>query len=128
LAGARVVVASDDAEVSDVLRTVLAWCGADVVAASIAEVLRLVPWFNPQLVIVDLPYERGDAFQIVRFMRNLKRFTEGGGGRLVAFTRYGPHHDERDSFEAGFHAQIEGPIDPPALEEALAAILTRPHA
>ena len=124
LQGTRVLLATDDVDTRDLLRMLLEWCGAEVATALLPDALRLVPWFRPDIVLIDLPFERDGAFALAGRLCRLPR-SAGGGARLVALTGHNHDHRPSEAIEAGFDAQMDEPLDALVFEDALVGLMRK---
>ena len=122
----RVVLVTDDADTRDLLRLQLRWFGADAAVVTTTVATSFVVTFRPDLVLIELPFGRDDAFALARRIRH-DRDLNGGRPRLVALTKHGHDHAERDALEAGFDTQIAEPVDPEGFERALLDLVRDGH-
>jgi signal transduction histidine kinase len=114
----RVVVIEDNADIRDMLRTLLELHGCQVrVADNGADGVELVLSAQPDVALVDIAMPELDGYSVAR------RVSAALGDvrpRLVAMTGYGQDSDRRRSQEAGFDAHLVKPVTQEALLRALA--------
>ena len=118
LAGVRVLVVEDDAEVCEVLVRVLQVAGAEsrsVVNSS--EALRLLEDWKPDIMLCDMAMGGEDAYVLIRALRALPA-ERGGCVRAAALNA---EHD--GAVAAGYDAQLAKPVEPVALLAAVARLV-----
>ncbi len=108
LDGLRVLVVDDDPDSNEVVRTLLASCGADVRTASSAhEAFEIVARWLPDVVVSDLAMPDEDGYSLLARMRageRLKRVP------AIALTAYSTPVDREQALSAGFHAHVAKPV------------------
>jgi len=79
---------------------------------------------QPQVVLLDIGLPGIDGYEVARRIR-----TQPGGENiaLVAITGYGQAEDKQRAQEAGFALHLVKPIEPEALQRALARFEPRPQ-
>jgi PAS domain S-box-containing protein len=128
LAGVRALVVDDEEDARELVKTVLAQHGADVVAAcSAAEAFALMtaPCNKPPDVIVsDLGMPDEDGYSLLRRVRHWERahhvYTPA-----VALTAYGRSEDRMRALMAGFQMHVAKPVEPGELAIVVASVLSR---
>ena len=118
LAGVRVLVVEDDAEVCEVLVRVLQVAGAEsrsVVNSS--EALRLLEDWKPDIMLSDMAMGGEDAYVLIRALRALP--AERGGCMRAAALNAEPD----GAVAAGYDAQLAKPVEPVALLAAVARLV-----
>ena len=109
LDGLRVLVVDDDPDSNDVVRTLLAACGADVRTASSArEALAVIERWLPDVVVSDLAMPDEDGYSLLARMRS-----QGPPLRSVpaiALTAYSAPSDREQALSAGFQAHLAKPV------------------
>jgi len=118
LAGVRVLVVEDDAEVCEVLVRVLQVAGAEsrsVVNSS--EALRLLEDWKPDIMLCDMAMGGEDAYVLIRALRALP--AERGGCMRAAALNAEPD----GAVAAGYDAQLAKPVEPVALLAAVARLV-----
>jgi CheY-like chemotaxis protein len=114
----RIVIVEDNADSREMLRVTLELAGHEVQEAhdgpsGLTAILRL----QPDVALVDVGLPEFDGYEVARRVRA----AAGTSIRLVALTGYGQAADRRQALEAGFDAHVVKPIDPDALQAAIAA-------
>lgn len=125
LTGVHVVVVDDDEDARDLLRTVLAYCGALVtVAPGAAEALALIERVLPDAVVCDIAMPEHDGYWFLRALR-ARPPDKGGGIPVLAVTAHGHLHGPDRTLPAGFDAHVRKPIDPWEMCRVLAGLVRR---
>ena len=118
----RIVLVADDSDTRDLIRMLLEWYGAEAATVTTSGATSFVATFRPDLILVDLPFAREQAFTLVGQIRKGRR-RNGARPRLVALTKHGHDHTEHEAIAAGFDTQVAEPVDPEVFERALVALL-----
>ena len=110
LEGAYIVVIDDEPDSRELVASVLAPAGAEVVsAADVTEGLRAIYERAPDLVISDIGMPHGDGFEL---LRQLKLMGEPHASTpAIALTAYAREDDRQRALGAGFQAHIGKPFD-----------------
>ena len=117
LAPCRVLVADDNADAAEMMRTLLAFKGHDIrIANDGAEAVAITEVFRPAIVFLDIGMPQMDGYEAARRIRRML----GSGVVLVALTGWGQDEDKRLSHEAGFDLHITKPPDPEVIDELIA--------
>jgi PAS domain S-box-containing protein len=112
LRGMKVLVVDDLVEVRELLKSVLASAGAEVVsAASSREALELFQRSPPDILLSDIAMPEEDGYALIRKVRALPR-NQGGGVRAAALTAYARPQDASAALEAGYDRHIAKPVEP----------------
>jgi PAS domain S-box-containing protein len=108
LDGLRVLVVDDDPDSNEVVRTLLASCGADVRTASSAhEAFEIVGRWLPDVVVSDLAMPDEDGYSLLARMRAGERLRRVPA---IALTAYSSPVDREQALSAGFHAHVAKPV------------------
>ncbi len=114
----RVLVVEDNEDTARLLAQVLEQAGHVVtVARSGREAIERVRADRPEVVLCDLGLPEVSGYDVAREVRADPALR---GVRLVALTGYGQAEDVRRTHEAGFDLHLTKPVDPDAIEAALA--------
>jgi PAS domain S-box-containing protein len=109
LAGVRLLVVDDDADSNEVVRMLLASCGADVrTAASAREAMEIAARWLPDVVVSDLAMPEEDGYSLLAAMR-----AQGqplGSVPVIALTAYSAPSDREQALSAGFSAHVAKPV------------------
>jgi PAS domain S-box-containing protein len=115
----RVLVVDDNADAADSLAQLLRMQGHDVrVAYNGPEALAAAEEYRPEVVVLDIGLPGMSGYEVAGRLRQNPKF---GRTLLVAVTGYGQQSDRRKSHDAGFDEHLVKPVDPHALQQALAA-------
>ena len=118
-----ILVVDDDAEIRQVLQTVLEHAGHQVIVALDGEdALRLLQQQRPLLVLLDLMMPRMDGLDVIRAMREdpaLKNIS------VIAFTALSSQLIEKELFDLGVQGFMRKPIRIKVLQDMVAAELAR---
>jgi CheY-like chemotaxis protein len=125
LAGLRVLLVDDDLDTREVLATLLADSGAEVVcAASGAEGLRLLEQRLPDVLVSDIGMPGEDGLVFLGRVRALGE----GPARLpaLALTAYAGRRERQQALDAGFQDHLPKPVDARELISRVRSLLPRP--
>jgi len=130
LAGVRALVVDDEEDARELVKTVLAKYGADVVAASsTAEAFSLVTTApddqRPDVIVTDLGMPEEDGYSLLRRVRNWER-EHGFYTPSIALSAYGRSEDRMRALMAGFQMHVAKPVEPSELSVVVASVLKRP--
>ncbi len=121
LDGVRVLVVEDERDSRDLLSSVLALRGADVLSVgSAGEALAVLGRFRPDVVVSDIRMAGKDGYALVRELRARSRHV-----RALALTAFVAAQDREQALAAGFHAHLAKPVDPGELIAAVAGLAGR---
>lgn len=121
LDGVRVLVVEDEHDNRDLLSSVLALRGADVLSVGSAdEALAVLGRFGPNVVISDIRTAGKDGYALVRELRARNRHV-----RALALTAFVAESDRERAPATGFHAHLTRPVDPAQLITAVAGLVGR---
>jgi PAS domain S-box-containing protein len=110
LAGLRVMVVDDEADVRQWITAVLEGCGAQVSAfSSTKQALEALEQLHPDVLISDIGMPDEDGYVLMRKIRELEPEL---GGRIpaVALTGYARVEDYREALAAGFQFHVAKPV------------------
>ena len=120
VAGVRVLLVDDNAEVLESTQLVLEMMDFDVrTATSGTEALDLGEGFEPEVVLLDIGLPGMDGWTAAKQMRT---HDWGQNALLVAVTGWGREEDLRRSREAGFDHHLLKPMDPDELLNLLGSV------
>jgi PAS domain S-box-containing protein len=130
LAGVRALVVDDEEDARELVKTVLAQYGADVVAASsTAEAFALVTTApddkRPDVIVTDLALPEEDGYSLLRRVRNWER-EHGFYTPSIALSAYGRSEDRMRALMAGFQMHVAKPVEPSELSLVVASVLKGP--
>jgi CheY-like chemotaxis protein len=127
LHGVRVLVVDDDASARELVQTVLADFGAEVIVACTAdEGMRRLQSDRPDVLISDIGMPEEDGYTFVRKVRQLPAEL-GGQVAAIALTAYGHVTDRYLALSAGYDQHIAKPVIPRELAFVVAAAARKAH-
>ena len=120
--GVRVLVADDNRDAADSLQRILSLYGYEVrVAYDGTSALLLGESFAPRVAVLDIGMPGANGFEVARAMRGQR----GAEVKLIALTGWGQEGDRRRAMEAGFDYHLTKPVDPGALNDLLAEVVSK---
>ena len=125
LTGVRVLVVDDEADMRELLRTILAQCGAEVtVAANVRAALDVLDQEPVDVLVSDILMPEEDGYDLIRKVR---AFDVERGGQIpaLALTAYSRIEDREAALSAGYQQHAAKPIDPAELAAAVATLAGR---
>jgi signal transduction histidine kinase/ActR/RegA family two-component response regulator len=119
LAGVQVLLVDDDEDTLHMLAIMLKAHGATVqTAASAAEALDALRWYEPDVLVSDLAMPDEDGYSLIAKVR--AREAEGGRQTpAVALTAYVRVEDRARALSAGFNMFVPKPVEPSELITAI---------
>jgi two-component system CheB/CheR fusion protein len=121
----RVLVIDDNCDQLSSLSELLKVLGHDVrVAKDGSEALRIVPEFQPEVVLLDIGLPGMSGYEVARRIRGLKN---GDRMVLVAQTGWGQETDRQRSKDSGFDHHLVKPVAVEQFGEILRAAPARPR-
>src|SRR5262249_29468940 len=115
LDGRRILVVDDDPDTSELLKTLLGTCGAEVrVAGSSAQALEIIDRWIPDVLVSDIGLPGEDGYAFIKRVRD-RLPAEGGNVPAVALTAHARDEDRRLALEAGYQRHVAKPPDPSEL-------------
>lgn len=119
LAGLKILVVDDDADVLYLVRRILTEARAEVSASSSAQsALRNVAIARPDLIISDLEMPGCDGYELMQQIRRLP-VENGGATPAIALSAHVREADKAKARAAGFNAHIAKPMRALRLIEAI---------
>ena len=113
----KVLVVDDNADLVDMLATVVERAGHDVrKALDGRSAVSAALSYRPDVVLLDIGLPVIGGLEVAR---ELRRRPETAHARLVALTGWGQAEDRRQTAAAGFDRHMTKPTDPKALERLL---------
>jgi CheY-like chemotaxis protein len=110
LRGVQVLVIDDDDEARELLRAVLEYCGAQVVAVESARAgLATLTRIRPDVILCDLVMPNEDGYALVRALRARESV---GNIPVIALTAYAFAHGPDETAAAGFTEYLKKPVEP----------------
>jgi CheY-like chemotaxis protein len=125
LKGIHILLAEDDDDSREMIRTLLQYCGALVTAVSSAQdAMKTLEHVKPDILLTDIAMPRRDGYWLVRAVRALPA-EQGGNIPAIAITAHGHAHGVDRALAAGFQAHLGKPIDPWGLARTVANLVGR---
>jgi PAS domain S-box-containing protein len=125
LAGLKILVVDDEADMRDFLTVSLSRHGARVASAgSASEALAAVDTLVPDVLISDIGMPDEDGYSLIRKLRT-RDAAHGGRVPAAALTAYAMGEDGARALAAGFQMHLAKPINPTLLATAVAALAGR---
>jgi len=123
LAGVRVLVVDDDADMRELAAFTLMQSGAQVAtAASGVQALALLNQSVPDLLLCDIGMPEMDGYALIRQIRKWSP-QQGGTIPAIALTAYAGEINQQQALAAGFQIHISKPVEPEELVKAIARLL-----
>jgi CheY-like chemotaxis protein len=125
LADARVLVVDDEPDARELLKSLLADAGAEVVTAGSAEEgLALVKSYRPDVIVSDIGMPDRDGYQFIRDVRGLD-VAAGGATPAIALTAFARSEDRTRAMLAGYQVHVSKPIEPEELVATIKSLTMR---
>jgi signal transduction histidine kinase/CheY-like chemotaxis protein len=116
----KVLLVDDDPDTLQILRVMLGESKATVeIAASAAEALEKMEWFQPGVLVSDLAMPGEDGYSLIRKVKALATAV-GQDIPAIALTSYVRVEDRARAFSAGFNLFVPKPVEPEELITAIA--------
>ncbi|MEH2284729.1 MAG: PAS domain S-box protein [Nostoc sp.] len=123
LNGLKVLLVDDERDTRELIAFILEQSGAVVIqAASAMEALRIMPQFQPNLLLSDIGMPEVDGYMLIRQIRALSPEL-GGKIPAIALTAYAGEVDYQQAIAAGFGQHITKPVEPAKLLRAIANLI-----
>ena len=120
---ARILVVDDEAEVRDLMRTVLERRGARVAAAASArEALEAIESGAFDVVLADVGMPEEDGYSLVESIRRLPA-GRGGATPTIAVTAHAGQKEREVALAVGFDSLLPKPVDPEHLVATVASVV-----
>ena len=115
LAGMRIVVVDDEADVRGAVSGLLEQMGVDVVALETgAAIESYLASLRPHLLLIDIGLPGEDGYALIRRIRALPP-SSGGDVPAVSLTAHARNEDRARAIASGFQEHLPKPIDVPLL-------------
>lgn len=125
LEGLHILLVDDEADVRELMTTILTECGAQVTAvASAKDALKTFDHLKPDLLISDIGMPHEDGYALIRKVRALDP-ERGGTIPAVALTAYARREDRIRALSAGFQKHVAKPVNLNELATMVASLTGR---
>jgi CheY-like chemotaxis protein len=105
----KILVVDDNADLAEALGEAMEAAGYTVsVATDAVQALALAGEAAPDVVILDIELPVMNGYELALRLRALPQLARS---QFIALTGYGQAHDQRQSFESGFHHHFVKPVD-----------------
>lgn len=124
LSNLQILLIDDDDDSRELQAFLLERNGARVIAvASGLEALQVLDQFIPDVIVSDIGMADMDGY---RLMQQIHSRSPNQDGKIpaLALTAYARDFDQQKALESGFQAHLTKPVEPEALVEAIARLLT----
>lgn len=122
LKGLHVLVVDDEADIRELLRTILESCELRVTCASgAAQALELLQSQRPNVLISDIGMPDEDGYSLIRKLRRLAP-DEGGKTPAIALSAYARGEDRTAALVAGFSSHLAKPVEATELLAVVASL------
>jgi signal transduction histidine kinase len=117
----RVLVVDDQADMRELLSTILCLEKAEVrTADSMEEAMRIMSAWNPEILVCDIAMPGGSGYKLIRRLRD-----SGWNVPAIAITARAGVEDNASSLAAGFQRHLSKPIEPHDLVVSIASLTGR---
>ncbi|MEA5567210.1 PAS domain S-box protein [Anabaena sp. UHCC 0399] len=124
LSGRRVLVVDDEPDIRDLVSFILEDYGVEVTAVTSAqEALDILSESLPDILISDIGMPEVDGYMLIRQLRQQPP-QRGGNIPAIALTAYAGEINQQQAIDAGFQMHVSKPVDPDALIEAIASLIS----
>ncbi|MEH2167761.1 MAG: PAS domain S-box protein [Nostoc sp.] len=121
--GLKVLLVDDERDTRELIAFILEQSGAVVIqAASAMEALRIMPQFQPNLLLSDIGMPEIDGYMLIRQIRAMSPEL-GRNIPAIALTAYAGEVDYQQAIAAGFGQHITKPVEPAKLLRAIANLI-----
>jgi signal transduction histidine kinase len=121
LSGLRVLVVDDQADMRDLLSTILRTEDAEVrTAGGIEEAMMIIPAWNLDIMVCDIAMPGGSGYELIKRVRET-----GCDAPAIAITARAGVEDHATSLAAGFQMHLPKPIEPQELVVSIACLTGR---
>jgi signal transduction histidine kinase len=121
LSGLRALVVDDQADMRELLATILSMGHADVrTADGMDEAMRVMSAWNPEILICDIAMPGGSGYDLIKLVRD-----SGCNAPAIAITARAGREDSASSLAAGFQMHMPKPIEPHELVTCIASLTGR---
>jgi signal transduction histidine kinase/CheY-like chemotaxis protein len=122
----KVLLVDDDPDTLQILSVMLAESQAVVqTAASVAEALEVLEWYQPHVLVSDLAMPEEDGYSLIGKLR-ARESKAGKQTPALALTSYVRIEDRARALSAGFNMFVPKPVQPEELITAIASLAEVP--
>jgi signal transduction histidine kinase/ActR/RegA family two-component response regulator len=125
LDGLRILVVDDEADVRDLVATILRQSGAAVTTVrSASEALEAFATVTPNILVSDIEMPGEDGYSLIRKLRT-GALPAGRTVPAIALSAYAGPGDRMRALDAGFQLHVSKPVEPAELVAVLANLAQR---
>jgi len=126
MAGIRVIVVDDEADVRGAVAGLIQRAGAEVLALeSGASIDAAIADFHPHVLVLDIGMPGEDGYALIRRIRRLAK-SAGGDTPAISLTAHARDEDRRHAMELGFQAHLAKPVNVAQLLTTIARVASEP--
>jgi len=126
LAGLQILTVDDELDARELMTTVLAEYGANVLSvASALEALAHLESFRPDVVISDIGMPDVDGYMLIQQIRALPP-EKGGQVPAIALTAYAREEDHQRAIASGYQKHVTKPLDLESLVRSVMDLAVHP--
>lgn len=123
----RVLAVDDEADARELIKRILAGCGAWVeTAESGSAALDCLRTARPHVLVMDIGMPQEDGYAAMKKIRQLSR-EEGGEVPAIALTAFARSEDRRRAILSGFQMHLAKPMEPAELIAMVASLAGRTY-
>lgn len=123
LAGLKILLVDDEADVRQLMSFVLEEYGATItVVSSAKEALTAFNESLPDILVSDIGMPEMDGYMLIEKLRSLPR-EKGGEVPAIALTAYAGETNEQKALSSGFQKHIAKPVEPETLMQAITSLV-----
>jgi PAS domain S-box-containing protein len=124
LAGLKVLIVDDEADTRELLKAMLAPCGAEVRAAASAQAaLEEMHGWLPDILVSDIGMPNEDGYSLISKVRALP--SAAARTPAIALTAYARSEDRIRALVSGYQVHVPKPVDLTELAVAIASLAGR---
>lgn len=123
LANVRILVVDDEADMRELIFTILEHTGAEIkMTASAIETLNALETFQPSILISDIGMPEMDGYELLRQIRS-RSPEQNKEFPAIALTAYAGEINQQQALTAGFQRHIAKPVEPEELIQAIVSLV-----
>ena len=125
LFGRKVLIVEDHEDARELVASVLATAGAEVMTAATTEdALNQLSRVTPDVLLADLGLPGEDGYALLKYVRDMKAF-QSKALPAIALTAYARASDRERALSAGFLHFLVKPVDPAVLVTVIESVMDK---
>jgi signal transduction histidine kinase/FixJ family two-component response regulator len=125
VAGLRVIVVDDEADVRGAVAGLLERSGASVLALESGAIIEsAIADFRPDVLVLDIGMPGEDGYTLIRRIRRLPALA-GGAIPAISLTAHARDEDRQHAIDSGFQAHLAKPVHFPSLLSTIHDLVTK---